>query len=283
MHSLDFAEGALRLVAIEQKVERKGVAPQLERAQRLESLGELADGIAHDFNNILSIINSYAEFVADAIQPEALLASAGDTAYWDSVRADVGDIQHAVSRGAELAHRLLSFAGREAVQPRSLEVGTVVDEVVGMLRRSLGQQVELVTNVAVGTWPIFFDPGQFEQVLLNLAVNARYAMEGGGTLSIDVANVSGSLPGRDLVRIKVSDTGVGMSAETMSHAFEPFFTTKPSSEGTGLGLASAYETITGAGGTIEIASELGRGTTVTIDVPPSTTCMASTPAGRPCS
>jgi hypothetical protein len=127
----------------------------------------------------------------------------------------------------------------------------------------------------LGTWPILFDPSQFEQVLLNLAVNARYAMKGGGILTIAAENVLESLPGhgRGLVRIRVSDTGLGMSPDTMSHAFEPFFTTKPTCEGTGLGLASAYGTITGAGGTIEIDSELGRGTTITIDLPPSTKCV----------
>jgi nitrogen-specific signal transduction histidine kinase len=242
----------------------------LDRAHRLETLGELAGGIAHDFNNLLCIILSYAEFVAEAVEPESVRERAGDTAYWNSVRDDITNIQRAVDRGAELTHRLLSFAGRIVLQPQPIDIETVVDEVAALLARSLGEHIELVTNVPAGTWPILVDVGEFTQVLLNMAVNARYAMDSGGTLTISAENICGLLHQEDSVRLQVSDTGVGMSPETRDRAFDSFFTTKPAGEGTGLGLASALEIIHGAGGSIEIDSVLGHGSTITIELPRST-------------
>jgi nitrogen-specific signal transduction histidine kinase/FixJ family two-component response regulator len=241
----------------------------LDRAHRLESLGELTGGIAHDFNNLLCIITSYAEFVAEAVEPEVVKARAADPVYWNGVRDDISNIQRAVDRGAELARRLLSFAGRIVIQPEPLDIETVVDEVAALLRRSLGEHIELVTDIPVGTWPILVDPGEFSQVLLNMAVNARYAMEGGGTLTIRAANIPKGPSRGESVRVQVSDTGAGMSPETRMRALEPFFTTKPPGEGTGLGLASALEIIQGAGGTIDIESELGQGSTILIDLPRS--------------
>ncbi len=250
----------------------------VDRAHRLESLGELTGGIAHDFNNLLCIITSYAQFVAEAVEPEAVKARAADPAYWNSVRDDIGNIQQAVDRGAELARRLLSFAGRIVIQPQPLDIETVVDEVAALLRRSLGEHIELVIDVPTGTWPILVDAGELSQVLLNMAVNARYAMEGGGTLTITAENISVGSSRGDSVRLKVSDTGVGMSDETRSHAFEPFFTTKPPSDGTGLGLASALEIIQSAGGTIDIESEVGHGSTITIEFPRSKSATTPEPS-----
>jgi PAS domain S-box-containing protein len=266
--SIEFSGLPSRFVMAEDVSDRERTQQQIERARRLESIGELAGGVAHDFNNILGIIAPYAEFVAEAIAPEAVLRRASDTAHWERVGVDMATIQGAVSRGADLAHQLLAFAGREVSQPRPTDVKVVIDEVVKLLWRSLGEHIELVANVAPGTAPILFDPGQLEQILLNLAVNARHALRDGGTLTIDAENVAGPSTGSREVRIRVSDTGTGMTSETRSRAFEPFFTTKPG-EGSGLGLASAYGIVNGAGGSIEISSEPNRGTTVTILLPAS--------------
>ena len=264
---IEFSGRPARFVVAEDVTERQRVQTLLDRSQRLASIGELAGGIAHDFNNILCLIAPYAEMVAEAVTPEAVAAGATDQDHWDAVRSDVKQILLAVERGAELAFRLLAFAGREVFQSRALNIKSVVDEVAALLERSLGEHVELVINVAPETWSILFDPGLLEQVLLNLAVNARYALASGGTLIIDTQNIPGKESGDNQVRIRVADNGVGMSAETLDRVFEPFFTTKPTGEGTGMGLASSYGLITRAGGTIDIESELGQGTQVTIFLP----------------
>jgi hypothetical protein len=264
---IEFSGRPARFVVAEDVTERQRVQTLLDRSQRLASIGELAGGIAHDFNNILCLIAPYAEMVAEAVTPEAVAAGATDQDHWDAVRSDVKQILLAVERGAELAFRLLAFAGREVFQPRALNIKSVVDEVAALLERSLGEHVELVINVAPETWSILFDPGLLEQVLLNLAVNARYALASGGTLIIDTQNIPGNESDDNQVRIRVTDNGVGMSADTLDRVFEPFFTTKPPGEGTGMGLASSYGLITRAGGTIDIESEPGRGTQVTIFLP----------------
>jgi PAS domain S-box-containing protein len=274
---IEFSGRRARFVVAEDVTERQRVQTLLDRSQRLASIGELAGGIAHDFNNVLCLIAPYAEMVAEAVTPEALSTHANDHDYWEAVRSDVDQILLAVERGAELAFRLLAFAGREVFQPRALNVKSVVDEVAALLERSLGEHVELVVRVDQRTWPILFDPGLLEQVLLNLAVNARYALAHGGTLTIEAENMPGRGPTSNRVRIRVADNGVGMSAETLERAFEPFFTTKPPGEGTGMGLASSYGLITRAGGTVGIESEPGRGTTVTIVLPAGEEATADAP------
>jgi signal transduction histidine kinase len=211
----------------------------------MEVLGRLAGGIAHDFNNLLAVILNYAAFVS-----EDLTAAADSTPHWgqrQGVQRDVGQIQLAAKRATDLTHQLLAFARREVVQPRVLDLSDAVNGIEELLRRTLGEDTELIVSRPDNLWPIMADPGQIEQILLNLAVNARDAMPGGGTLRIDTANVSvdadsvagGSQagPGR-YVRLRVSDTGVGMSADVVAHAFEPFYTTKGDASGTGLGLAT---------------------------------------------
>jgi PAS domain S-box-containing protein len=264
---IEFSGRQARFVVAEDVTERQRVQTLLDRSQRLASIGELAGGIAHDFNNILCLIAPYAEMVAEAIKPEAVAEHGADDVYWETVRSDIDQILRAVDRGAELAFRLLAFAGREVFQPRALNVENVIDEVAALLERSLGEHVQLTVEVAPETWPILFDPGLLEQVLLNLAVNARYALADGGTLTMTTENVHGHVAGSNHVRIRVADNGVGMSPDTLQRVFEPFFTTKPLGEGTGMGLASSYGLITRAGGTIDVESELGEGTTVTILLP----------------
>ena len=240
----------------------------LARAQRFETICELAGGVAHDFRNILCVISSYADMVALAVKPEAVAARAGEPGHWAEIGEDLKNLQVAVNRGTELSNRLLALAGYEATHTRVLDAGTIVGDLTGLLEQSLGDRIELVTHIAPGTWPVHLVPGQLEQILLNLAVNARYAMDDGGTFTVHVENVKGTAFKGDAVSVRVSDTGIGMTPDTLRHAFEPFFTTKPFGEGTGLGLSSAHGIVSAAGGAMTIESEVGRGTTVTIAFPP---------------
>jgi signal transduction histidine kinase/CheY-like chemotaxis protein len=255
------------------------------QAQRLESLGQLAGGVAHDFNNLLAVILNYVTFVAEDISAAAGPDPAG---HLRAAGADLAQIKKAAERAAELTHQLLVFARRDVIRPQVLDLDNVITAVEDMLRRTIGEHVELVTWLAGDLWPILADPGQLEQVLVNLAVNARDAMPAGGTLTIDTSNItvdadtiaggSKARRGRN-VRLRVSDSGTGMPPAIAQHAFEPFFTTKPDGAGTGLGLATVYGILTQADGTIRIYSEPGTGTTFTITLP--ATAEAATPIVEP--
>ncbi|MGA5299972.1 PAS domain S-box protein [Nucisporomicrobium flavum] len=248
--------------ALRDEAEQQRIEARLQRTQRLESLGQLAGGVAHDFNNLLAVILNYASFIAE---------DAPGTAF----ARDAEQIARAARRGSDLTHQLLAFARREVIRPRALDVNTIVAEVEQMLRRSIGEHITLTTRTAPVP-PVMADPGQLEQVLINLAVNARDAMPSGGAVTIDTAEVrvdadhpaarAGLEPG-PYVRIRVSDTGTGMPRDVIDKAFDPFFTTKPSGQGTGLGLATVYGIVTQAGGTVQIYSEPGYGTTITILLP----------------
>ncbi|MFI1993905.1 PAS domain S-box protein [Actinoplanes sp. NPDC020271] len=248
---------------LREETDRQKLEARMQQAQRLESLGQLAGGIAHDFNNLLAVILNYAAFIIEdaAGSPPA---------------ADAEQIARAARRGSDLTHQLLAFARREVIRPRPLDLNAVVTEVHQMLDRSLGEHINLTVRTSPGLPAVMADPGQLEQVLVNLAVNARDAMPTGGRLTIDTADVrvdaehsaarAGLSPGHYL-RLRVSDTGTGMPKEVIDKAFEPFFTTKPSGQGTGLGLATVYGIVTQAGGTVQIYSEPGMGTTFTILLP----------------
>ncbi len=257
------ATAAVRDISERAESEREqALQRQLDRARRLESVGQLAGGIAHDFNNILGVIMNYAEFVAEELAPGS------------QARSDVEEIKRSAQRAADLTRQLLIFSRREAVQPKVLYMREVVGDLENLLRRALGERVDLRTCFADERLPIEIDPGQLEQVLVNLAVNARDAMPDGGRLLIEVERAEldeeyaymhpDTEPGT-YVRLKVSDTGTGMGPETLEHVFEPFFTTKP--DGTGLGMATVYGIVTGAGGRIDIYSEPSLGTTVKIHLP----------------
>lgn len=247
------------------EAERERLERQLHQSQRLESLGQLAGGVAHDFNNLLGAILAYSTFVAEEVEklPPELVSVEG-------MRNDVEQIRRAAERGAELTHQLLAFGLREIVQPRVLDLNHVISGVEQLLRRTIGGHVELQTLLAQGLSHILADPGQLEQVLVNLAVNARDAMPEGGVLTIETADRDvdgdyaahyvGLAEGR-YVRLRVSDNGIGMEPEVIAHAFEPFFTTKQKGEGSGLGLATVYGIIAQAGGYGHIYSEPGIGTT----------------------
>jgi signal transduction histidine kinase/CheY-like chemotaxis protein len=258
------------------------------QSQRLESLGQLAGGVAHDFNNLLAVILNYVSFVSEEVAAAMAVAGPDPASLLESASADLVQVKKAAERAAGLTHQLLVFARRDVIRPQVLDLDTVITSVEELLRRTIGEHVELVTSLAGDLWPVLADPGQLEQVLVNLAVNARDAMPAGGTLTIDTGNVtvdadtiaggSQARKGRN-VRLRVSDTGTGMPAEVIEHVFEPFFTTKSDGGGTGLGLATVYGILTQADGNIRIYSEPGAGTTITMTLP--VTAEAAAPIAVP--
>jgi PAS domain S-box-containing protein len=267
-----FAGRKVRCAVITDVTEREHLQRRLRQSDRLESLGQLAAGVAHDFNNLLGIINGYAGMAAADLEP----AVAEDPA-WRTLHADLIEIIAAGDRATALTRQLLSFARADpAPETRTLDLNTVVTDVETLLRRALGEDITLVTQLTTQPWRIKADPGRLEQVLVNLAVNARDAMPGGGTLTMETTAVTvdehyaaqhpGVRTGR-YMQLRVSDSGTGMSKATLERAFEPFFTTKPKGHGTGLGLATIYGIITQAGGHAQIYSELGHGTTITALLP----------------
>jgi signal transduction histidine kinase/CheY-like chemotaxis protein len=237
---------------------------RLQQAQKMQAVGRLAGGIAHDFNNLLTVIGG---------RTELLLRGAKATA---PGRRDLELIQTTVERGARLTQQLLAFSRKQVLQPAVLDLDRVVQGMGQMLRRLIGEDVELSIVECPGAGHVFADPSQIEQVLLNLAVNARDAMPAGGRLTITITRVDADdgwarahpdvPPGPWLV-LTVSDTGVGMDAETRAHVFEPFFTTKAVTHGTGLGLATVYGIVRQSGGHIEVESEPGQGATFRIYLP----------------
>jgi CheY-like chemotaxis protein/nitrogen-specific signal transduction histidine kinase len=242
--------------------ERAALEARVARAERLETVGQLAGGIAHDFNNLLAVIANYAGFLAQTVEPGSRAAE------------DVEQIL-AASRGAnELTRRLLLFSRRRAGNPEVVDLTTVVADTQQLLERALGEQVELRTVVEPGLWSVLADRSQLEQVVMNLAINARDAMPDGGALRIEARNVRlrpGEVPGLDgeAVELLVADTGAGMPEEVLDRAFEPFFSTKPAAEGRGLGLATVYGIVRGAGGRVELRSGPGSGTAVIVHLPAS--------------
>ncbi len=254
------------------QAQRERLERQLQQSQRLESLGQLAGGVAHDFNNLLGVILNYASFVAQEVAQH----ERGAGVDWRSVTNDITEIRRAAERATKLTHQLLAFGRREVAQPVVLSVNDVLADIQRLLTRTLGEHVELVTSLTPDLWLVKADAGQLEQVLVNLALNARDAMPGGGKLVLESHNVVvddeyvGRRPGLTVgrhVRLRVSDTGTGMDKEVVARAFEPFFTTKPKGEGSGLGLATVYGIVKQAGGDVEIYSESGIGTTISVVLP----------------
>src|SRR5437773_582533 len=217
--------------------ERKQLEVQLRQAQKMEAVGRLAGGVAHDFNNLLNVIMGYGELLLERLAED------------DPSRSKIVEIRSAAERAASLTRQLLAFSRKQVIQPRVLDLNLLLAEMEKMLRRLIGEDVELSTRRPLALDRVRADPGQIEQFVMNLVVNARDAMPEGGKLVIEMANVElddafvrrhpGSRPG-PFVMIAVSDTGVGMDAEVQSHLFEPFFTTKEAGKGTGLGLATVY-------------------------------------------
>ena len=237
---------------------------QLAQSQKIEAVGRLAGGIAHDFNNLLGVILGFGELARKDLPPD------------HRAHQRVEQIQKAAERAATLTRQLLAFSRKQVLQPRVVDLNTIARDMERMLQRLIGEDIRLATSLTPDLWPVRADPAQMEQVILNLAVNGRDAMPGGGTLTIktsqadlDAAFVSahpGSSPGPHAV-LAVSDTGHGMDATTLSHLFEPFFTTKPAGQGTGLGLAMIYGIVKQSGGYISAESGVGQGTTFTVYLP----------------
>jgi two-component system cell cycle sensor histidine kinase/response regulator CckA len=244
--------------------EAKRLQAQLLQAQKMESVGRLAGGVAHDFNNLLTVIKGYVDLAALELSP-------GDPLHYD-----LGQVTKAAESAAELTQQLLAFSRQQIIAPQAISLNDVIARVERMLQRVIGEDIELYTIMAAGLPSVLFDPGQCEQIILNLAINARDAMPGGGKLTIETAQLrldeeyarvhAGVRPG-DYVLLAVSDTGLGMSNEVRAHIFEPFFTTKELGKGTGLGLAMVYGAVSQNGGRIEVYSEPGQGTTFKLYLP----------------
>ena len=280
--TVDTGHGRLIVAVIRDLTERRRteqeradlrLEAQTHRNHRLESLGQLAGGIAHDFNNMLGVILNYASFVVEEAE-----SPAPDVA---TIATDAGQIIKAGERGTELTRQLLAFARKEVARPQLLDLNAVLAGMEELLRRSLGTHIALTVRPAPDLPAVTFDPGQIEQALVNLALNARDAMPAGGQLVIDTAPFEAGPDRPDLspgeyVRMRVGDSGAGMPPDVVERAFEPFFTTKAKGEATGLGLATVYGTVTQAGGTVGIESTVGVGSTVTILLPASSSpCPAA--------
>ncbi|BCY06203.1 PAS domain-containing sensor histidine kinase [Actinoplanes sp. L3-i22] len=240
---------------------------QLHRSQRLESLGQLAGGIAHDFNNMLGVILNYANFVIEEAETPAPDLKA--------IIADAQQVVRAGTRGTDLTHQLLAFARREVVRPQPIDLNARIGELEANLRESLGGSITLIFRPGPDLPSVTFDPGQIEQVLVSLTKNARDAMPSGGNLVIDTHRLD------DQVRLRVCDSGDGMTPDVLDRAFDPFFTTKPKGEATGLGLATVYGVVNQAGGEVGLASEPGLGTTVTVLLPAGEEAVHQEDEGTP--
>ena len=246
--------------------ERQRVEAQLLQSQKMESVGRLAGGVAHDFNNLLTPIMGYAELGRDQVPQEHPL------------QTSLEEIGKAAQRAANLTRQLLAFSRRQIIEPKVVNLNDLVTDMEKMLHRLIGEDVQLTTGSADGLGLVKADPGQLEQVLLNLVVNARDAMPKGGSISIRTANATldqaqaqagqheGALPGEYVV-LSVTDTGTGMTEEVKSHLFEPFFTTKEVGKGTGLGLATCYGIVQQSGGFIDVESQVGSGTEFRVYLP----------------
>lgn len=262
------------LITAKEEAERESLAnskslllaeAKLHQAQKLESIGQLTGGLAHDFNNLLLVIIGNAEIIASL------------TSDSDELHRTADMILAAAERGAELTHRLLAFARRQTLEPHEIDLNHLIGSMGEMMKRTLGEQVEIKMDLGLDLLPVMADPVQVESALLNLAINARDAMPNGGRLQIETANVelNADFDGSDemktgsYVLIAVSDTGTGMPPDVISRAFEPFFTTKEVGRGSGLGLSMIYGFIKQTGGFVRILSEVGQGTTVRLYLPPA--------------
>ena len=258
--------------------ERARLEAQLQQSQKMDSVGRLAGGVAHDFNNMLAVILGHTELAIEQL----------DTAH--PLRADLEEIRSAAQRSAELTRQLLAFARKQTIAPAVIDLNEALGGMVKMLHRLIGEDIRLVWRPTAGLWPVKVDRSQLDQVLANLCVNARDAIASVGNLTIETANTTvgggaaraGLAPGA-YVRISVTDDGIGMDDETMSHIFEPFFTSKAVGKGTGLGLATVYGIVQQNDGFIDVTSALGQGTTFTIHLPRHLGAdePAPSPDGRP--
>jgi two-component system, cell cycle sensor histidine kinase and response regulator CckA len=264
LSNIETEEGLFGIAFVSDISQRKQLEEQLVHAQKMEAVGRLAGGVAHDFNNMLTVISGYNRMILDELSP------------LDPLHDYAEEIAKAAERAGAITNQLLAFSRRQVIQPRVINVNTVLAQTEKMLRRLLGEDIQLTLNLPDGVGNIQADPNQIEQAIVNLAVNSRHAMPTGGHIVIETGNVHldedyikthlGVTPG-DFVMVSVTDTGHGMDALTKSRVFEPFFTTKERGKGTGLGLASVYGMVKQSGGDIWVYSEPGRGTTFRLYFP----------------
>jgi PAS domain S-box-containing protein len=274
---VETAEGLFAIAFVNDISDRKRLEGQLLQAQKMEAVGRLAGGVAHDFNNMLTVIAGYNRMILDELSP------------LDPLRGCAQEVLKAADRAAALTKQLLAFSRRQVMQPCVMNVNTAVMHTETMLRRLIGEDVELVLSLPEDVGNIKADPNHIEQAIVNLALNARDAMPKGGRITVETANVHldenyarthmGVKPG-EFVMVAVSDTGHGMDAETRRRLFEPFFTTKEKGKGTGLGLATVYGAIKQLGGDIWVYSEPGQGTSFKLYFP-RVTETATLPAASP--
>jgi signal transduction histidine kinase/ActR/RegA family two-component response regulator len=263
-HAIDYGGRPSELVVLMDVTQRHLLEDQLRQAQKMEAVGMLAGGVAHDFNNLLTIITGYSQLILNNLSAE------------DPNRQSAEQIMKAGERAATLTRQLLAFSRRQVLQPKILDVNRLIGTLTSMLRRLIGEDVDLQLELREGLGQVNADPGQIEQVLMNLVVNARDAMPRGGTLTIETSNVNldesytrthVTLKPGAYVMIAVSDTGTGMDENTKQHAFEPFFTTKAPGRGTGLGLSTVFGIVRQSGGGVDIYSALGKGTSAKVYLP----------------
>ncbi|HKA02275.1 MAG TPA: ATP-binding protein [Candidatus Solibacter sp.] len=263
-HAIEYGSRPAELVVLMDVTQRRLLEDQLRQAQKMEAVGMLAGGVAHDFNNLLTIITGYSQLILNNLSPE------------DPNRQSAEQIMKAGERAATLTRQLLAFSRRQVLQPKVLDVNRLIGTLTTMLRRLIGEDIDLQLALADGLGQVNADPGQIEQVLMNLVVNARDAMPRGGTLTIETGNVNldenytrsqVALKPGPYVLIAVSDTGTGMDDNTKAHAFEPFFTTKAPGRGTGLGLSTVFGIVRQSGGAVDIYSAPGKGTSAKVYLP----------------
>ncbi len=244
--------------------EYKRLQAQFLQAQKMEAIGALAGGVAHDFNNLLNVINGYSELILETIGPD------------DPIRADLNHIRNAAQHAASLTSQLLAFSRKQILQPEILNLNDSITQMSSMLRRVIGENIDVVTVTQPGLGLVSADPGQIQQIIMNLAVNARDAMPGGGKLTIETTNVDcdedyvkdhPAVKAGSYVMLAISDNGIGMDEATKAHLFEPFFTTKGKGKGTGLGLSTIYGIVKQSNGFIWVYSEPGKGSTFKIYLP----------------
>jgi PAS domain S-box-containing protein len=250
--------------SVQDVTERKQLEAQLRQAQKIEALGQLAGGVAHDFNNLLTVIGGRSSLLLQKLRPD------------DPARRDVELIEKTAQRAAGLTRQLLAFSRKQVLEPQPLDLNALVAGVAPMLNRLIGEHIEIVTVPGSGLGHVMADPGQVEQIVMNLVVNARDAMPNGGMVKIETAtgavqeaalHAQGHVPPGRYVTLSVQDTGCGMDALTLARIFEPFFTTKEPGKGTGLGLSTVHGIVHHSDGYIGVDSALGRGTTFTIYLP----------------